>query len=304
MLGKRILLVLIIVSFLCAYSPQLTNTFLKKGFGQGMSYYADLIAKRIPVKILYNPGLRDISRPENMDIWAVLPECNDFPKILDDFLNSQANAIVQCSKLDSWHCTKIGNEYLHKIREKAYRIVIFDGGHHLPTLGMEPDIIIIPELNNYAVHSYMLDGIKTETILDIIKEIKAPIIVAQVSRWALVKQENSMQKVADEVIYEAGKLKRKNLSVQLASHTRMSLYRSTILAYVDKNYASDLGLFYKNMQELGLDGVEKIYLAFDYSWLTTQAAQDYAKNVHSFTNVKVEIVNQPIKVSNSFRGAL
>ncbi len=304
MLGKRILLVFIIVSFFCGYSPQLTSAVLKKGIDQGLSSYASLIANHIPVEILHNPGLRNIPVPENLDIWAVLPEYNDFPLILDDFLGEQANAIVECSKLDSWHCSKIGNEYLHKIREMAYRIVIFDGGHHLPTLGLEPDIIVIPELNNFAVHSYMLDGIKTDIILDIIKEINAPITVARVPRWALVKQENSMKKVADIVISAASKLKRKNLPTQLASHTRMSLYKSFILAYVDKNYAGNSGLFYKNLQELGLDGVKTIYLAFDYRWISPKEAQIYADDLHSLTDIRVEIVNQPVRVSNSFRGAL
>lgn len=299
MLVKRLLLAFIISLFLINYIPT-SHALHSRGINKVVNYYSLFIADKTPINILYNPGLRNLPTQDELNIWAVLPNAYNFPQILDEFLVNEGNALIECSSLDSWHCTQIGNEYLQKVREKAYRMVIFDGGHHLPTLGMEPDIIILPVLNDYAIHSYMLDGIKVNIILDIVKEIKAPIIIVKVPRWAMVKQEKSMVKVAEKIINEAKINSCAHEPFSPVSQMKMSKYNRAILAYVDKNYSSDIKFFLNNLEKLGCKEVKIIYLAFDYNWTNYRDALMYAKKVQEYTGLKVKVVNEPIKVSNSF----
>lgn len=302
MVVKRLLLTIILCSFLVSFLP---NDFLlySERVNRLVDFYGKIVATKTPISILYNPGVRVLPVKGELNISVVLPEAKDFPCLLDTFLAGEGQVLLQCSSLDSWHCTELGNNYLQKIRKKAYRIVIFDGGHHLPTLGLEPDIIILPIWNDYAVHGYMLDGIKVEKILSIIQELNAPIVVASVPRWGLVKQDMNLSSITTRVLEKAKVSSRKDNFFSPISQAKMSKYQGTVLAYIDKSYSKDLNAFYTNMDKLGLAGVATIYLAFDYNWIDVKKAEQYAENVRKNTNINVEIVNEPVKVSNSLWGA-
>ncbi|NLB88136.1 MAG: hypothetical protein GX790_02760 [Syntrophomonadaceae bacterium] len=298
---KRILIIFIIV--VVGVNLLVNYQYKFVGVDIVLDYYADMVSAKSPVKILYNPGLRGLDSSNSpLNIQAVLPHSKNFSETLNQLLVQQCDVIVECSDLDSWHTSTAGNEYLSKIREQAYRVVIFDGGHHLPTLGLEPDIIILPVLNGYALHSYMLDGIKTDMIIEIVKNINAPIVVAQVSRWSLVKNQKSMTTITLKAIEQAKKETRINTEFVPISNTKMSKYNQAVLAYVDKKYSKDMDLFLSNLKKLGLDEVKIIYLAFDYKWISLEESRAYAKEVSNLTKIRVEVVNESVKVSNSFWG--
>lgn len=268
-----------------------------------LDHYAELVSTKSQVKILYNPGMRELhSTNTPLNIQAVLPHTKNLPDVLDRLLAQNCDVIVECSELDSWHLSTTGNKYLNKIRKQAYRVVIFDGGHHLPTLGLEPDIIIIPEMNGYALHSYMIDGMKIETIIEVVKEIKAPIVIAQVSRWSLVKNQKSLTAIALKAIEQVGNLKRVDREFKPISNTKMSKYNQAVLAYADKNYIQDIDFFLLNLEDLGLNDVEIIYLSFDYKWISVKDALAYGNEISKLTEIPVTVVNEPVKVSSSFWG--
>lgn len=298
---KRLLLIAIIVVVAVNLFVNYQYKFI--GVDIVLDYYAQIVSARSNIKILYNPGLRDLDFNNSpLNIQAVLPHTKNYPQTLDYLLADQCHVIVECSDLDSWHLSPAGNEYLQKIRNQAYRVVIFDGGHHLPTLGLEPDIIIIPAMNGYALHSYMLDGIKTDKIIEIVKTIKAPIVVAQVSRWSLVKNKKSMTAVTRKAINKAEKIKREDEFFEPISNIKMSKYNQAVLAYVDKKYSEDLDLFLRNLEKMGIDNVKIIYLAFDYNWISLKDSLTYVQEVSKKTNIQVKVMNEPVKVFNSFWG--
>ncbi len=306
MLLKRLLLGVIIIAVYVNWLIYYPSDSIKKlGANQAIDFYAHLISPQAPVKLVHNPGLRDISIDnDSLNIKAVLPGTKPGAATVDLFLASQAQVIIECSELDSWHTSESGRPYLHKIREQGYRVVIFDGGHHLPTLGLEPDLIIMPVMNGYVLHSYMLDGIKTEKVVDIIEEINAPIVAAQVSRWYLVKNEKSLIAITDKALKKAGPATRSDETLIPKSNNKMSKYNNTILAYIDKTYSQDINLFFKNLKQLGIAEVNKVYLAFDYRWISVDDADEYVNKLSELSKLKVEKVNEPVKVSNSFWGGL
>lgn len=273
------------------------------GVNKVLDYYADIISPKSKVNILHNPNLRELNSTNTpFNIQAVLPHTKNLPYILDQLLAKDCDVVVECSELDSWHLSPTGNEYLEKIRKQAYRVVIFDGGHHLPTLGLEPDIIIVPEMNGYAVHSYMLDGMSINNIIEVVKEINAPIVIAQVSRWSLVKNQKSMTTITRKAIEQAGNRKRADKEFQPLSNIKMSKYNQAVLAYADKNYIEDIDLFLDNLKNLGLDDVKIIYLSFDYKWISVKDTLAYVNEIHKETKIEIKVVNEPVKVSNSFWG--
>ena len=89
-------------------------------------------------------------------------------------LRHQARVMVQCSGMDTWHTTARGYESLIRLRERCLRVVVFDGGHHLPTLGLIPDIIIVPSTAGYAAHSYMPDAMEVKQLLQLLEETDCP----------------------------------------------------------------------------------------------------------------------------------
>jgi len=83
---------------------------------------------------------------------------------------------------------------------------------------------------------------------------------------------------------------------------RISKYNNFIFAYIDGNYAKNPDLFNKRIGELGIKGVKKIYLAFDFKYSSKQQASDYCQQLEENWERPVECVNQPVKVMNVFWG--
>lgn len=274
------------------------------GYNQGLELYARLVSSRSSFTFVHNPGLRTLDVSGPLKIAAVTPdEGYDFASLLDKHLAVGSTCIVECSQLDTWHSSSAGKEYLQKMRSGTYRAVIFDGGHHLPTLGLAPDIIIIPALRGYAVHSFVPDGMKVTQIKKLVRECGIPSVIVAVPRMALVKNELSMKTITARVLNSCS-IRNLNLKddFQPVARARMSRYNGIIFAYVDKNYARNQQLFVRRIEELGTDAVKQIYLAFDFRYISEQQADLYCSALEQVIKHPVERVNHPVKVASIIWG--
>lgn len=303
MFRKRVCLFIILVSFYTAVMINYPSPWLKAiGYSQGLELYARLVSTRSSYEFIYNPGLRKLEHPSQGPVRAVTPEAgHDFASILERYLAAGSSCIVECSQLDTWHSSPSGIEYIQKMRPGTYRAVIFDGGHHLPSLGLAPDLIIIPALGGYAVHSFVVDGIKIAEIERLARECGSPSIIVTVPRMALVKNEVSMVNIAGKVLAVCQPQAVKN-DFSPVARPHMSKYHGIIFAYVDNNYARNPQLFIKRLEELGITGVNKIYLAFDFQYISQQQADQYCAKLEQVLNLPVTCVNHPVKVASVFWG--
>ncbi len=299
---KKVYLVIILIAFYTAIMINYPSPWIKSlGYQQGLNLYAYMVSTRSSYSFIFNPGLRKINNHEEL-VRAVTPEeGHNFPSIIDKHLAGGSNCIIECSQLDTWHSSPVGLQYLREMRTRTYRAIIFDGGHHLPSLGLSPDIIIIPRLAGYAVHSYTLDGVKIETIEKMAQECCIPSIIVTVPRMALVKNQIAMENITSRIVNSCLRQEIEEDFKPMA-RPRMSKYNGFIFAYIDQNYCKNPDLFNKRLGELGVNGVKKIYLAFDFKYSSKQQAIYYCQQLEKNLQLPVECVNQPVKVMNVFWG--
>lgn len=277
------------------------SDFIKSwGYNNLLNLYASQISTRAKVDIIYHPGLRKLAiSPDKIKIQSVIPgDHNDYGKEMQRFITGNAQAMVECSGMDAWHTYGVGTRSLSKLRAKGYRVVIFDGGHHLPTLGLSPDIIIIPQMAGYAVHAKTLDGIKANTIKEMAADIHSHTVIATVPRWALVKNRRSLNIITHKVLKACYYKNNVTEPLQPDCCPGLSKSRGVIFAYVNRYYAGDLYNFIKNGELIGLNDVRKIYLAFDYNYLSKPQAEQYTEKLHQILKVPVIRVNEPVKTFN------
>lgn len=296
---KTSLLLVIVLAF---YGSLLVNNpsaaIKKAGYDSLLIRYADYRLHENDIKILYNPGLRKLDVDlQQAKIYASLPQQQKSNRqVLEDFLQSDGQVLVECSALDSWHSTNEGSGYLPRLRAKAFRVVIFDGGHHLPTLGLAPDIIIVPVYKGYAVHGYMRDGIKVNTLLELLRSSHSSTILVTVSRWRLVKTENSLTGITRQILSQINFCQSSHEPLQVNCQPRISKYHSHIFIYINKDYSANPDLVIKKCQQLGLGGVKKVLVAFDYGSISPEQADQYTKTLQKHLARPVLRVNEPFKV--------
>jgi len=270
------------------------------GYNGLLNFYADLRLQEDDIKILYNPGLRKMDMDlKQVVIKAGLPNQEiRYSQQMDRFLQSDGQVLVECSGLDGWHTSAEGQAYLPSLRAKAYRVVIFDGGHHLPTLGLAPDIIIVPVYKGYAVHGYMQDGLKISRLLKLLRDSHSQAILVTVSRWRLVKNEASLTGITRQVLSKLSFSKAKPEVLKIACKPRMSQYHSQLFIYVNQDYVQNPAGLIENCRLLGLGDSKKINLAFDYAWISPEDAEDYVRDIQKQLGRKVERINEDLKVTD------
>lgn len=305
MLKKTFLLLIILLAGYASIMINYPSQALKSmGYNRFLDLYATRISQNSDFTVLYNPGLREIDIPlEEIKVDAVIPGDNmDYEARTKEFLAGESRAIVECSGMDTWHTSSSGKENLLKIREKGYRIVVFDGGHHLPTLGLAADIIIIPEFAAYAVHSYMLDGIKVEKILALARKISFPGMIVKVPRWALVKNEKALQTISQNILASSSCSSKSSEPFEPVAEPRISRTGNTVFAYVNKEYSRNNDLFMERLDNLNDGKIEEVFLAFDYAHSSREEAAAFARTLAEKIEARIEIVNEPVKLSNVFWG--
>lgn len=299
MFKKTSLLIIIALAFYGSLLMNSPSEAIKRvGYNNLLNFYADYRLPDNDIKILYNPGLRKLNIDlQQASIYAHLPQQEkSYCQVMNDFLQSDHQVMVECSGLDCWHSSKEGSAFLPRLRAKAYRVVIFDGGHHLPTLGLAPDIIIVPVYKGYAVHGYMRDGMKITHLLGLLRSSHSQTILVTVSRWRLVKSENSLTGITRQVLNQLDFNESRPEPLQISCQPRISQYHSHLFVYVNKEYAQNPDLVVKRCRQLGLNKIKKIFVAFDYAVISQAQAELYVKMLQSQIGRPVLMVNEPLKV--------
>lgn len=302
---KRILLTMIIAGVYVQIMVNNPAESMKSlGYTKMLGFYAARINYSGNIKLVQDPGLRKLSiAKEEISIYAVLPgDKNDFGQIADHLLEKEGFAVIQCSGMDCWHTSQEGRNYLPPIYTKGYRVVVFDGGHHLPTLGLKPDIILIPQISGYLAHSYMKDGMRVEKLLKIAREAGSTAVIAVIPRWALIKQEDALKNITREILARSGYRQESAGDGTIIADQRMSKFNNKIFIYVNDQYYKDPRLLIKRIIKLGVEDVEKIYLAFDYKNINKRQSWEFAESLNKGLSREIEIVNEPVNVFNVFGG--
>lgn len=298
---KRVLLLVILIAGYTWIMVNYPNDKIKAfGYNQFMNIYADLIASRAEYKVVHDPGLRKLPIPkEQVKIRAIIPQKGlDFPREINQLIDEGYNAVIECSAMDAWHTSERGIEYLSLLRPTAYRLVVFDGGHHLPTIGLKPDIIIVPQMMGFALHSYTNDGIKVEKLVSIARQVDSPSIIITVPRWAVIKNERALTHLAARILATVEyRAEGPREEFQVAAFSRMSRYEDSIFAYLNQGYIENLELFVKRIEKLAAEGAS-LYIAVDYDVINQEEAERLAVNLRQRLGLPVSIVNRPVTVFN------
>ncbi|MDD2619698.1 MAG: hypothetical protein PHC92_03390 [Syntrophomonadaceae bacterium] len=298
---KSIYLLLIFAAFYTNLMINYPSDRLKSlGYEQALNWYARWVSAQANCQVLYNSGLRPINHSgSKIKIGTLLPGKKDYSDQLEQLLAQQCSVIIECSAADTWHTTEDGMLLLTKLRSQAYRVVIFDGGHHLPTLGLAPDIIIVPEIAGYAAHSYMLDGIKTDKIQELIRVTGSDTLIVSVPRWALIKNDLALGIILRKAVAYA-EYKEVPASFQPVARERMSKIKGRVFAWVNEESLVNTERFVNNLKSMGTQDLERIYLAFDYNDISLDQAYSFNINLRQELGVPVENVNEAVKVANAF----
>lgn len=300
MFHKRICILIITVGIYTSIMVNHPSPALKAlGYQQALDRYGEICADRLEIGTLYQPGLRLLTGTRGNRITAVVPGGEtDYPRIIDSYLEQGCQAIVECSALDAWHTTPEGQEYLEKMQSSAYRVVIFDGGHHLPTLGLSPDIIIIPVTRGFAAHSSMLDAIPAREVAELAREAGCPAIIATVPRWGLVKAESSLIRITRRIIVDSPGSGIRPAFKPKAAHG-VSCSGDICFAFVDRDYLADQTALAGQIDKLSGGILNKICLAFDYRYTDPSFADEYCRSLSRSCRMPVLRVNEPVKVANA-----
>lgn len=300
--GKVALLLALIVIYACVATNNPPSWFKALGYNQVLDVYGQLTARHAPLHWITNPGLRPLANNTGSSCALIPNEEKDHQHRIESILADNPLALIECSAVDAWHTTTKGQQALTSIREQAYRVVVFDGGHHLPTLGLEPDVLLIPALKDTAVHAYMRDGMSVQVLQQILQKINSPSVAVTVSRWTVVKRPGSLETLTDRIIAETGTRKDNcNHDFSPCASSGMSWYNGYIMAYISgiqlekpADYAARLRALNQNINE--------VFLAFNYNELDQDEATNWASQLANHLGKPVTVVNRPVKVSNVLLG--
>jgi hypothetical protein len=305
-------LLLILLGIYMAW-PQRDAHHFDAPFSGFLDRYGELAARITPVGILQEAPVwadasemsrwqserwryvtwRDLNGtvPEGADMLVVTPDAADYHTLISRCISHHIRILVECSGMDGWHTSVQGQRDLEAMRGKVLRVVIFDGGHHLPTLALRPDLVIIPVTWGYAAHGYMKDAVSVKTVTDIIRREKINCPVITVPRWSLVKTPASLSRIAMRALtaLPAGGRPQHAGSALAPRATR---YHNAIFIYAENE---NIGSIPRLVEDTAARDT-RVYLACDYGSLSPgqwQACYNGLKQA----GIRVRIVNQPLDVT-------
>jgi len=122
-----------------------------------------------------------------------------------------AKLVIDSSTPDQLRATKQGYAGVLALKEAGImRMVIFDGGHHLPTLALNPELAVMPvtkaqDGQTYINHPYLRDAISQAAVTEIVRDIKTDTILFEIPRLrAIVKPKSAMGEVARQALLQIG----------------------------------------------------------------------------------------------------
>ncbi len=297
-----LLLVLIIIYVIVAtHNPPAWFRIL--GYNQMLDAYGKITAQYAPLNWVFDPGLRSGWAGQTGSAYALLPtDDQDHQSRIDSAMQTDPLALIECSAVDAWHTTAAGQSYLDLIRDKTYRVVVFDGGHHLPTLGLQPDILLIPALYDTAVHSYMRDGMSVQTLQQLLEKIDSPSVAVTVPRWLVVKRPGNLETITERIIRESDyRSDGQDTAFNPRTSPGMSCYNGYILAYINRADLGNSADYAIRLRELDPE-IKEVFLAFNYNDIDQDEATVWADQVGVQLGTAVTIVNRPVKVSDLLLG--
>ncbi|MGE5423209.1 MAG: hypothetical protein ACM3QW_08095, partial [Ignavibacteriales bacterium] len=201
------------------------------------------------------------SPSDQIEVLPITPEISDYHELMSQIKHDDIEVMVECSAVDAWHTSSEGWTDLKEVHKQVLRVVIFDGGHHIPTLALQPDLIIVPLTSGYAAHGYMDDAVALESLQKLATREKLTCSIVAVPRWALVKTPASMSRIAVRAL------------AMLQVDERSTAFNGQVLR-PHLTYRGASGYFYFNditmvndtlIHDLHNAGIQKIYTAFNYS---------------------------------------
>ncbi|MGE5403914.1 MAG: hypothetical protein ACM3PP_03145 [Candidatus Saccharibacteria bacterium] len=237
---------------------------------------------------------RDRDDEKASPAFRILPETPDildFDRIIKTCAERKVDALVESSGMDAWHTSRQGWQALHYMRAQTLRVVIFDGGHHLPTLGLQPDLVVVPDTMEYAAHGYMKDAVPIRRLQEIAARERLPFTIVSVSRWGLVKTSDSMSRITYKALAKT-QVGDQNLPLNgrvMASH--FTQWGSAAFVYIDN--VGQVQQIHKSIAQNR--SIKRLYAAFNYSRLN-QMQVGKCRSELANLGLPVEIVNEPLNV--------
>ncbi|MDI6717159.1 MAG: hypothetical protein QME63_09485 [Actinomycetota bacterium] len=123
-------------------------------------------------------------------------------------IQGKIDAIVEASASDVIRDSTWGIKQVQRLRQAGViRCVIFDGGHHVRSLALNPDILLIPTIyfknNLYASHWFTRDSVPLKDLKKVLRDEGIDSIVALFPRIGIpIKNPNGMAWIAAQAINE------------------------------------------------------------------------------------------------------
>ncbi len=258
--------------------------------------------------------------------------CEEMKKLSDVVRaahNLHIKVIVDCSYSDRLRRMPEGfNSVLLCKQYGIRRIVVFDGGHHLASLPLNPDFILLPltAVGNhmrYVNHAFMRDAIPLNNVSEIVNHLELDTVMMHTSRIrTIAKTKGSMGELARQILIKGDKA-REDLSVMAGEYqTEWSSYamdqvqardcmviapKQTAMIYISQ-WQEDaehiLGQIEKQVTEaLSENPIKTFYIAIDYGDSTIKSLgkkivnptilEEKVKKIGDTHNLKIKIVNIP-----------
>jgi hypothetical protein len=124
----------------------------------------------------------------------------------DAAVAGKIDAIVEATASDALRAGKWGERAVIRLRATGViRCVIFDGAHHVGSLALAPDIMIIPVTNHagetYAAHWFTRDAVPLKLLEEVLRDNNIDSTIAQFPRAGVpIKNRNGMAWLAAQAI--------------------------------------------------------------------------------------------------------
>ncbi|MBS3908141.1 MAG: hypothetical protein KGZ93_00685 [Actinobacteria bacterium] len=121
----------------------------------------------------------------------------------------KVDAIVEATASDTLRGGKWGERAVKRLRAAGViRCVIFDGAHHVGSLALAPDILIVPVTNHagetYAAHWFTRDAVPLKLLEEVLRDNNIDSTIARFPRAGIpIKNRNGMARLAAQAIRAA-----------------------------------------------------------------------------------------------------
>lgn len=136
------------------------------------------------------------------------------------------DAIVEATASDTLRAGEWGKRAVIKLRAAGViRCVIFDGAHHIGTLALAPDILIIPVTNHagetHAAHWFTRDAVPLKLLEEVLRDNNIESTIAQFPRAGIpIKNRDGMAWLAAQAIRNAAAAKTETIGAQSTGGAR------------------------------------------------------------------------------------